>query len=102
VSGQRYQAAADDDCRRRGTRDAQRMDGGHRAPPAGPPRAKAPRPGDDAARRRLELRAVRLERVVAALRSQSGQYEPRAPASLRRAIGDYEAELAAVRRLLAP
>jgi hypothetical protein len=61
----------------------------------------APRATEQTARRHLELREVRLERVVAALRSQAGRYEPRAPTSLRSAIDDYQADLAAVRRLLA-
>jgi hypothetical protein len=100
VRGRRYHAGADDDCKRPGMRDAQPMGGGHRTAPAAPPPAKTPPAGDDAACRRLELRAVRLERVVAALRSQAGQYGPSAPPPLRRAIRDYQAELAAVRRRL--
>jgi hypothetical protein len=46
-------------------------------------------------------RAARLDRVAAALRARAGQYGPSAPTALRRAIGDYQAEFAAVRRLLA-
>jgi hypothetical protein len=54
---------------------------------------RAPSPG--------AARAARRDRVAAALRGQAGQYGPSAPTALRRAIGDYQAEFAAVRRLLA-
>jgi hypothetical protein len=80
------------------------MGGGRPSAPAGRPRAgpvASQEAGEaDGARRRLELRAAQLDRVVAALRSQAGRYGRSAPAPLRCAIGDYQAELAAVRRRL--
>jgi hypothetical protein len=80
------------------------MSGRHRTAPAAPLRREAvasPAGGEAEAARRLELHAARLERVLAALRSQARGYGPHAPAPLRHAIDDYQAELAAVRRLLA-
>ena len=45
---------------------------------------------------KLTIRAVRLEKLIAALRAQAGTYGPRAgsvPAALRDVIAEYEAQL---------
>ncbi len=58
--------------------------------------------GDELARQRLELRAKRLERVVAALRERERlrARDGRVPAPLRSAMGAFARELSDVRRQL--
>lgn len=58
--------------------------------------------GDELARQRLEMRARRLERVVAALRERERirTREGRAPSPLRSAMGAFARELSEVHRQL--
>ena len=58
--------------------------------------------GDELARQRLEMRARRLERVVAALRERERMRarDGRVPSPLRSAVGAFARELSEVRRQL--